>query len=264
MLSFHKQSAVSSGKDWASVLWAPTVRKENICLLNMQAKTNIGLLQAKTWSKIQMWKQMQVVIRRWQGRLWKWDSVLPVWGCRAPAGHCGILSYSSLPPWRGSSAWLENRWCSSKNGGHSDLLQLFWHSNHFDSMQCRTHVILYKNISFGLDYFSCSYQCENASTTLEAGSKRPSILSIQSVISGHSCSAAVTVATCGNYTTVTPFIPHTEHESVYIQGGCYPLTDERLNPSFPLFFTPFLEYPTCGSITLNNQLLQVASRKLQG
>lgn len=150
-------------KDWASVLWAPTVRKEKICLLNMQAKTNIGLLQAKTWSKIQMWKQMQVVIRRWQGRLWKWDSVLPVWGCRAPAGHCGILSYSSLPPWRGSSAWLENRWCSSKNGGHSDLLQLFWHSNHFDSMQCRTHVILYKNISFGLDYFSCSYQCENAS-----------------------------------------------------------------------------------------------------
>lgn len=75
-----------------------------------------------------------------------------------------------------------------------------------------------------------------------------------------SCSAAVTVATCGNYTTVMPFIPHTEHESVYIQGGCYPLTDERLNPSFPLFFTPFLEYPTCGSITLNNQLLQVASK----
>lgn len=96
--------------------------------------------------------------------------------------------------------------------------------------------------------------------TLEAGSKRPSILSIQSVISAHSCSAAVTVATCGNYTTVMPFIPHTEHESVYIQGGCYPLTDERLNPSFPLFFTPFLEYPTCGSITLNNQLLQVASK----
>lgn len=76
--------------------------------------------------------------------------------------------------------------------------------------------------------------------------------------------AAVTVATCGNYTIVTPFIPHTEHESVYIQGGCYPLTDERLNSSFPLFFTPFLEYPTFESITLNNQLLQVASRKLQG
>lgn len=33
-------------------------------------------------------------------------SLLPVSGCKAPAGRCGTLSYSSHPPRRGSSAWL--------------------------------------------------------------------------------------------------------------------------------------------------------------
>lgn len=245
----------------------------------MQAKTNMGLLPLRSSgenqkrSKIQTWKQMQVVKSSWQGRLWKWDSILPVWGCRAPAGHCGILSYSSLPPWRGSSAWLENRWCSSKNGGHSDLLQLESSDTAIMLTACTaeqtpsytTHIVW-----VGLLFVQISvWERQPLFLTLEAGCKRELIpVNIHPFYTvydqPHSCSAAVTVATCGNYTIVMPFIPHTEYESLYIQGGSYPFTDERLNSSFPLFFTPFLEYTTFGSIALNNQLLQVASRKLQG
>lgn len=50
MLSFHKQSAVSSGTDVKTEHQSRgySQLEKKPCLLNMQAKTNIGLLQVKT------------------------------------------------------------------------------------------------------------------------------------------------------------------------------------------------------------------------